>query len=56
MGDLYISKERVERDGVLVAWKGEPMSHEEAARRGLLADDSACSSQKEPQRRKAEKK
>lgn len=33
---MYTSHDRVERDGFLVAYAGEVMSDEEAARRGLL--------------------
>lgn len=41
---MYTAKERVERNGFLVAYEGETMSDAEAARRGLIdgcADDSA---------------
>lgn len=41
---MYTAKERVERNGFLVAYEGETMSDTEAARRGLIdgcADDSA---------------
>lgn len=34
---MYVSPERVVRGGFLIAYKGEPMSVEEAARRGLSA-------------------
>lgn len=33
---MYTSKERVIRDGYLIAFEGEVMSDEEAAKRGLL--------------------
>lgn len=33
---MYVSPERVERDGWLVAYAGESMMREEAARRGLI--------------------
>lgn len=36
---MYTSKERVIRDGYLVAFEGEVMSDEEAAARGLLASE-----------------
>ena len=35
---MYISPERVERGGFLVAYAGEVMSKEEAVKRGLLAE------------------
>lgn len=34
--DMFVSKERVERDGFLVAYEGEVMSMEDAEERGLL--------------------
>lgn len=34
----YTCPERVERDGYLVAYEGEEMSMDEAARRGLLPE------------------
>lgn len=33
---MYTSKERVERDGFLIAYEGEVMSEAEAAKRGLI--------------------
>lgn len=33
---MYTAKERIERDGYLVAYAGETMSDEEARRRGLI--------------------
>lgn len=36
---MFTSKERVIRDGYLIAFEGETMSEEEAAKRGLLAAD-----------------
>ena len=36
MAGMYTAPERIERDGYLVAFEGEVMSEEEAARRGLL--------------------
>ena len=33
---MYVSKERVTRDGRLVAYKGEEMSEAEAIERGLI--------------------
>lgn len=38
---IYVSQERVTRDGRLVAFKGEVMSMEEAHRRGLINDETA---------------
>lgn len=35
----YTCTERVERDGYLVAFEGEVMSMDEAARRGLIPDE-----------------
>ena len=35
----YICPERVERDGYLVAFAGEEMTIDEAARRGLVSRD-----------------
>lgn len=37
MTSMYTCPARIERDGWLVAFEGERMSVEEAARRGLLA-------------------
>lgn len=34
--EMYVSKERVERDGFLIAYEGEIMSMEDAEDRGLL--------------------
>ena len=36
---MYTSKERVIRDGYLIAFEGEVMSDEEAAARGLLVSE-----------------
>lgn len=36
---MYVSKERVTRDGRLVAYKGEEMSEAEAIERGLIKAD-----------------
>ena len=41
---MFTAKERIERDGFLVAYEGETMTDSEAARRGLIdgcEDDSA---------------
>jgi len=40
MTGLYTSKERVERDGRLVAYAGEVMSIDEAKRRGIYEHES----------------
>lgn len=40
-GGMYICHERVERDGYLVAFAGEKMTMDEAARRGLVSDGPA---------------
>ena len=36
---MFVSKERVTRDGYLIAYEGEEMSEEEAALRGLLTEE-----------------
>lgn len=36
---MFVSKERVTRDGYLIAYEGEEMSDEEAALRGLLTEE-----------------
>lgn len=36
---IYVSPERVERDGRLVAFAGEAMTEDEAKARGLIADE-----------------
>lgn len=38
MDGIYICPERVERDGVLVAFKGERMTYDEAKIRGVLPE------------------
>lgn len=38
---IYTCTERVERDGVLVAFEGERMTMDEAERRGLLDEKPA---------------
>lgn len=38
----YTSPERVERDGFLIAFKGETMTETEARKRGLLATDESA--------------
>ena len=52
---MYVSPERIERDGWLIAFAGEAMSREEAARRGLLtggAHEAAKAPARAPRRRK----
>lgn len=44
---MYVSKERVIRDGYLIAHEGEEMSEEEAARRGLLAEEKPSNEEPE---------
>lgn len=39
---IYVSPERIERGGVLVAFKGEIMTEEEAASRGILPSQPAA--------------
>ena len=36
---MYVSPKRIVRNGFLVAYKGEVMGLDEAARRGLVADE-----------------
>lgn len=50
MGGMYVSPERVERGGWLIAYAGEKMMMEEAARRGLVRNE-APEQPKGPQRR-----
>ena len=38
----YVSPERVVRNGVLVAFEGEEMTTEEAAKRGLLSTQKSA--------------
>ena len=45
---MYVSPERVVRGGFLVAFKGEVMGIDEAARRGLVAE---AAPEKKPARR-----
>ena len=48
----YVSKERVVRDGVLVAFKGEVMTEDEAKKRGIIEEEKP----KRAASRKKEKK
>lgn len=45
---MYTSKERVIRDGYLIAFEGEVMSDEEAAKRGLLDPEPEQKPKAEP--------
>lgn len=49
MAEIFVCPERVERDGVLIAFKGERMSEEEAAKRGILPEP------KKPSKKRAKK-
>ncbi len=50
---MFVSKERVTRDGYLIAYEGEEMSEEEAARRGLLTEEKPVEKPKRKPRGKA---
>ena len=49
---MFVSPERVERDGWLIAYKGESMMMEEAARRGLLTEAKPERPKRAPRRGK----
>lgn len=53
---MYTSKERVIRDGYLIAFEGEVMSDEEAAKRGLLDQEPEQKPKAKSTRRKAKPK
>lgn len=53
---MYTSKERVIRDGYLIAFEGEVMSDEEAAKRGLLDPEPEQKPKAKSARRKAKPK
>lgn len=53
---MYTSKERVIRDGYLIAFEGEVMSDEEAAKRGLLDPEPEQKPKAKSTRRKAKSK
>lgn len=53
---MYTSKERVIRDGYLIAFEGEVMSDEEAAKRGLLDPEPEQKPKAKSTRRKAKPK
>ena len=53
MSGMYVSPERVERNGWLIAFAGEAMSREEAARRGLLAEEPQAPKKAPRSRKKA---
>ena len=52
MGGMYVSPVRVERDGWLVAYAGESMLMEEAARRGLIRKEAPEQPKRAPRRGK----
>lgn len=53
---MYTSKERVIRDGYLIAFEGEVMSDDEAAKRGLLDPEPEQKPKAKSTRRKAKPK
>lgn len=53
---MYTSKERVIRDGYLIAFEGEVMSDEEATKRGLLDPEPEQKPKAKSTRRKAKPK
>lgn len=53
---MHTSKERVIRDGYLIAFEGEVMSDEEAAKRGLLDPEPEQKPKAKSTRRKAKPK
>lgn len=53
---MYTSKERVIRDGYLIAFEGEVMSDEEAAKRGLFDPEPEQKPKAKSTRRKAKPK
>lgn len=53
---MFTSKKRVIRNGFLVAFEGEVMSDEEAAKRGLLDPEPEEKLKAKPTRRKAKPK
>lgn len=53
---MYTSKERVIRDGYLIAFEGEVMSDEEAQARGLLGSQEDKPKRKSATRRKQKPK
>lgn len=53
---MYTSKERVIRDGYLIAFEGEVMSDEEAQARGLLGSQEDKPKRKSSNRRKPKPK
>lgn len=46
----YVSPERVERDGYLVAFEGERMTMDEAVSRGLVDNGNGQEPEKEPEK------
>jgi hypothetical protein len=49
---MYTSPGRVERDGWLVAYEGEEMSMDEAARRGLITEGEPEPDKPAPRRKR----
>ena len=49
---MYTSPKRVERDGYLVAFEGEVMGIDEAARRGLIPEEEPVEPEPAPRRRR----
>lgn len=49
---MYTSPKRVERDGYLVAFEGEVMGMDEAARRGLFPEEEPVEPEPAPRRRR----
>lgn len=52
MGGMYVSPECVERGGWLIAYAGEQMMMEEAARRGLIQKEAPEQPKRAPRRGK----
>ena len=53
---IYVSPERVERDGRLVAFAGEAMTEDEARARGLIADEPKPEPKKQAARKPSAQK
>lgn len=51
---MYVSKERVIRDGYLIAYEGEKMSDDEAKARGLIQDEKPKAKRTASRRKPAE--
>ena len=50
---MYVSNERIERNGYLIAYKGEVMTEAEARRRGIYAEPQP---EPKPKSKRARKK